>query len=94
MKELLKSLFGGKGQQGSEMGAVFADIASTIREEDEPFADLEGAEEAEAEDEEEESAETAEEDSEAVFVKRARRELDEDLPPSQLVDLSALEEQT
>ena len=49
MKELLKSLFGSKRQQGSEMGAVFADIASTIREEDEPFVDLEGQAEAEAE---------------------------------------------
>ena len=43
MKQILKSLFGSKSQQGSEMGAVFADIASTIRDEDEPFAEGEEA---------------------------------------------------
>ena len=43
MKQILKSLFGSKRQQGSEMGAVFADIATTIRDEDEPFTEGEEA---------------------------------------------------
>ena len=38
MKELVKSLFGSKHEQSSEMGAVFADIATTIRDEDEELS--------------------------------------------------------
>ena len=41
MKELVKSLFGSKDEQSSEMGAVFADIATTIRDEDEEQAQAE-----------------------------------------------------
>ena len=41
MKELVKSLFGTKDEQSSEMGAVFADIATTIRDEDEEQAQAE-----------------------------------------------------
>ncbi len=48
MKELVKSLFGTKDEQSSEMGAVFADIATTIRDEDEEQAQIE-AEDDEAE---------------------------------------------
>jgi len=33
MKQIIKSLFGTNRQQGSEMGAAFADIATTIRDE-------------------------------------------------------------
>ena len=41
MKELVKSLFGSKDEQSSEMGAVFAGIATTIRDEDEEQAQAE-----------------------------------------------------
>ena len=44
MKQILKSLFGSNKQQGSEMGAVFSDIATTIRDEDEPFTEAEAGE--------------------------------------------------
>ncbi|MAV47090.1 MAG: hypothetical protein CMM70_04440, partial [Rhodospirillaceae bacterium] len=39
MKQIIKSLFGSDRQQGSEMGAAFADIATTIRDEDDPFTE-------------------------------------------------------
>ncbi len=45
MKELVKSLFGSKAEQSSEMGAVFADIATTIRDEDKKQAQIEAEDE-------------------------------------------------
>lgn len=49
MKQIIKSLFGTNRQQGSEMGAAFADIATTIRDEDEPFTESDDAEAEEVE---------------------------------------------